>query len=120
MNNVSGINSLSQPNQPTGDISTSFVGNAAVQAFDHLIDQLMASNRTHTVPSEAAKEAREKIEEFEHKLAILTGMVKQAEEELKSLGDKVSTARAVKEQEYFYYKSKLRQVGLADGDCNLI
>jgi len=120
MNNISGINGPSQPNQPMGDNPPSFSGSAAVEAFGNLVDQLTAKNRSHAFPSEAAKEAQQKIEEFEHKLAILTGMVKHAEEELKSLGDRASTEHAAKEQEYLYFKSKLRQAGLADGDCSLV
>ena len=93
-------------------------------SFEEAIDQLVAaSNKAAKAAAQAAIKNAEAQEEFQRKIAFLSGQVHKAESALAALEGHIE--RAVREsganlqlnskrQEILYWKSRLHQAGLPD------
>ncbi|HJT25583.1 MAG TPA: hypothetical protein VJ873_13495 [bacterium] len=112
MNPISTIPPAFVPSSQTAAL-LSAVGDPVAATFADLIDQLvLQSAHKNPGPSQAAIQAQEKIAEFRHKLALLTGMMEQAQiamDAQKPLPGGLPTPAA---EEYFFVKSELARVGL--------
>jgi len=90
--------------------------NPPIENFDAFIDRMVSQNSSQHPALETTIQYQQKLEEFKHKLAVLSSMVEQAQIVMNAR----ETGVPANEQEYFYLKSKLSQVGLPDGTNNLI
>ena len=119
MNPLSNIPS-SPPSLPAGQRDFLSFPDPAVAAFDRLIDRILRPSHSPSSASQAAIAAEQRKSEFQHKLAMLTCMVDQARIAVNSSVDNSGHVDSAKQQQYFFLKSKLSQVGLPDGVNNLI
>lgn len=109
------ISNISPAFTPTSQTATllSAVGDPVAAAFADLIDQLVArTSPKEPGPSQGAIQAQEKIAEFQRKLALLTGMMEQAQIAMngeKPLPGGLPTPAA---EEYYFVRSELARVGL--------
>lgn len=96
----------------------SAVGDPVAAAFEDLIDQLVLRGHSKSsFPSPGAIEAQQKLADFRRKLALLSGMMEQAQIAMngqKPLAGGLSTSA---EENYFFVKSELARVGLP-GEVN--
>ena len=122
MNPIANISSLSTPSSSQTADLLSAVGDPVAASFEDLLDQLVLSQipQPSSVPSQNAIEAQEKIEGFMRKLALLTGMMEQAQiamDAQKPLPGGLPNPAA---QEYYFIRSELARVGLPGEVPNVI
>jgi len=119
MNSINPIDPF-RPSEPPQDPSSLLVQDPAIEAFEKVIDQMVAEKLSHQGPSPEAIAAQQRLEEFRHKLAVLSGMLEQAQIAMNNAPPSDGGPSSLDEQKYFLLKSKLSQVGLPDGVNNLI
>ena len=113
---LSAVNSILQTF--SGDVDPMASRNDPAVSFDRLMDELVAAIRPKSKPSECASAARQRMSEFERKLAFLSGMARQARIAMEAAeGDPGASSY---QREYVYWNSKLGQVGMPDGVNNTI
>ncbi len=118
MNPLVPIDPLFSSPAPTGDSSPA--KGRSIDGFEKLIDQMVASKLSQRGPSPAAIAAQQSLEDFRHKLAVLSGMLEQAQTAMNSLPPREGGSPNPDADQYFLLKSKLSQVGFPDGVNNLI
>ena len=110
------------PIQPLSGAQTasllSVVGDPVAAAFEDLIDQLVLKGPSKSSAlSQSAIEAQQKVADFRRKLALLSGMLEQAQIAMggeKPLPGGLPSPAAA---EYFFVRSELARVGLP-GEVN--
>ena len=109
------------PSSPSGNSSFLFLlkNDPTAGDFEKVINQMVSQNLSRPAPSETAIQYQQRLEEFNRKLAALSSMLEQAQIAMNGSGPSGKNSPGA-EQEYFYLKSKLGQVGLPDGTNNLI
>lgn len=108
-----------KPSIPASDPVMTASPQPMIDEFERTIDHLVKEKLSKPVVSQSAIEAQQRMEEFKHKLAVLSGMLDQAEIAM-SNEKKSGNGSTANEQNYYLLKSKLSQVGLPDGASNLI
>jgi ABC-type transporter Mla subunit MlaD len=110
--------SLTSPFSPTPYSNTaamlSAAGDPVASTFEELIDQLVLSTapRSSASVSQTAIEAQEKVEDFMRKLALLTGMMEQAQIAMNAQKPLPGGLPNLAAQEYYFVRSELARVGL--------
>src|ERR1041384_8196490 len=102
----------------SGNVDPTASRNDPAVPFDRLMDELVTAIRPKSKPSECASAARQRMAEFERKLAFLSGMAQQARIAMEAAGDDPGASSY--QQEYVYWNSKLGQVGMPDGVNNTL
>lgn len=115
MNPASSIQPLMRALHPEDRPSHVSAGDPA-SVFDQVVDGLLAA----TQPKRSNVPPIDHVAEFQRKLAHLNGLVQNAQIALNGLGTASPSLRSMKESEYFFFKSKLAQIGLPDGVNNIV
>ncbi len=116
LNPIDFLKSYSPPSDP----GPTPVNQPMIDEFERYIDHMVKEKLSKPVVSQSAIAAQQRLEEFKHKLAVLTGMLEQAEIAMNNEKKLAAGSSSADEQNYFMLKSKLSQVGLPDGANNLI
>jgi hypothetical protein len=80
--------------------------------FSNLLDELILHPIPSNISTQEAIQQQEQIEEFEQKLALLSGMVQQAQIAMDSQEPLPDGMQSPAAQAYYFAKSQLAQVGL--------
>lgn len=111
MNPVSTLPTTFVPSSQTAALLAA-VGDPVASTFAELMDHLVLTVHQNPGPNQGAIQAQEKINEFRRKLALLTGMMEQAQIAMngeKPLPGGLPNPAA---GAYYFFRSELGRVGL--------
>ena len=112
MNPVSTLPTTFTPSSQTAALLTA-VGDPVAATFAELMDHLVLRSAPKTSsPSQAAIQAQEKINEFRRKLALLTGMMEQAQIAMDSQKPLPGGLPNPAAGTYYFFRSELGRVSL--------
>lgn len=101
------------PYSPTAAL-LSAVGDPVTACFEDLIDQLVLRKTAHpsSALSQAAIEAQQRAQELRRKLALLTGMMEQAQLAMNAQKPLPGGLPSPAAEEYYFVRSELARVSL--------
>ena len=115
MNPVSPVTSTSNPSNTSTQAADllSALGDPVGSSFEDLINQLVFQALPQpSTTSEKAILAQQTIEEFLQKLALLTGMMEQAQTAMDAQAPPPGGLSTPAAEDYYFVRSELAQVGL--------
>lgn len=120
MDPISSIPPISSASSQTAAL-LSAVGDPVAASFESLIDQLVLQGASKNPgPSQGAIEAQQKNSDFLRKLALLTGMMEQAQIAMNGQKPLPGGLPNPSAEEYFFVRSELGQVGLPGAICDVV
>lgn len=104
--------------QPKSENPVAASGTSTTETFGRLIDFLM--DTAHPKNPKAAIDAEEARVEYMRKLAFVSGLVEQAQINMKSVAGTPGGLISQKEADFFFLESKLRQISIPGGNSQVI
>lgn len=115
MDSISAVNTVSETSSNQAAALLSATGDPLAASFEALLNDLLTAGTPRASgdgPSQAAIQAQQRNEEFLQKLALLSGMMEQAQIAMDSQKPLPGGLPNPAAGAYYFYRAELGQVGL--------